>query len=318
MASLKSQILGHQSIITQLEKTYASGRLPHAMIFYGPTGIGKNLTALALAQFLVCESDIKPCGDCGSCVRVQKKQSEKLKIASPDGQFIKVDQIRDILDFLSLSHQGENRIVIIDQAHLLNPQAANALLKVLEEPSENVYFILIGPDISQFMSTIRSRAQSVRFSPLSLQDLQKLRPGLEDWIYKASRGQMDQLALFSTEEGLAYRNYSLQMVEQFFFNPDFLKDETWKKTLKDREVSAATVRFWLTFFRDVLLLQMTAEEKVLNSDQKNLLSKFKKFDSRVLQNFVTDLFQLEKDIKSNADTSLLFESLWVKYGQTNQ
>ncbi len=318
MASLKSQILGHQEQLSQLEATYQHQRLPHALIFSGPMGIGKKRVALSLAQFLVCESDLKPCGDCGSCVRISKLQSEKLKMVSSDGPAIKVDQIREVLDFLSLSHMGENRIVIIDDAHTLNPQAANALLKSLEEPSENVYFILIAPELSQLMPTIRSRAQAVRFYPLSVQDLKRIRPGLQDWMYSACRGRVDQLVSLSAEEGVSQRQQSFQLLENFLFDVDFLKNDLWKKQFKDRELATNVIRFWMSFLRDLLAMKNANTDLIINKDQTDLMNKSSALSSRTTESLILNLFQAEKDIKGNADTNLVFESLWVKYGQANQ
>ena len=166
---LIQSLIGHKIQIKNLKLALGKNKIPHAMIFSGPQSIGKKKCAVALAQILICEDanariTAIACGACGSCLRVAKNQSENLKIISPDGASIKAEQVRDVLDYLSLSNFGKNRVIIFDQAHLMNAVAANSLLKTLEEPNPNVYFILIGPEVSNFMTTIKSRSQVIRFA----------------------------------------------------------------------------------------------------------------------------------------------------------
>ena len=154
MAILIDQIVGHAAVIGHLAQMQMMGRWPHALLFVGPSGIGKKKLALAAVQSLLCEKNqsgappLKPlaaCGECSSCIRVEKKQSENLIWLAPtEGTVkpsIKVESIRDILEKLSLSNAGRPRAVVIEDAHTMNPQASNTLLKTLEEPFENVYFI---------------------------------------------------------------------------------------------------------------------------------------------------------------------------------
>jgi hypothetical protein len=97
--------------------------------------------------------------------------SESIMLVEPDGASIKIEQARDILQFISLRRIGRARVVIIDQAHLLNPQAANSLLKSLEEPPDGTYFFLVTSVPASILATIRSRSQQVRFGPLSADEL---------------------------------------------------------------------------------------------------------------------------------------------------
>ena len=237
MAQLIESIIGHTVQIRNLKSAIAEKKLPHALIFSGPSSIGKKKTAIALAQILICENQIpdQACAVCGSCLRVEKNQSENLKIITPDGASIKAEQVRDVLDYLSLSNFGKNRVIIFDQAHLMNPTAANALLKTLEEPYPNVYFILIGPEVSNFMTTIRSRSQVIRFSALSQAQLQLIKPGLEQWIYSCSRGQIEQLDQFTSAEGQKLREDSLVMLEHFWSDQEFLLSDEWKKSIKEAQ-----------------------------------------------------------------------------------
>ncbi len=317
MAQLIESIIGHTVQIRNLKSAIAEKKLPHALIFSGPSSIGKKKTAIALAQILICENQIpdQACAVCGSCLRVEKNQSENLKIITPDGASIKAEQVRDVLDYLSLSNFGKNRVIIFDQAHLMNPTAANALLKTLEEPYPNVYFILIGPEVSNFMTTIRSRSQVIRFSALSQAQLQLIKPGLEQWIYSCSRGQIEQLDQFTSAEGQKLREDSLVMLEHFWSDQEFLLSDEWKKSIKDREYAKRVIQIWSTMVRDTLLLKTSAQKLIMNIDQSARLKKLFQISIQKISDFSNGLLQVDRDLSGNGDAVLIFESLWVKHAR---
>ena len=188
------RLVGHRESLEPLIEAHVKGRLASTLLFAGPTGIGKKLAARTLAQALVCDQPVNGhgCGHCGPCKRVATGQSESVRIIEPDGASIKIEQARDVMQFISLQKLGRARVVIFDQAHLMNPQTANALLKSLEEPPAGTYFILITPLAASILATIRSRAQLVRFRPLSKVDLQQiLGPEADSWILNSARGSVE-------------------------------------------------------------------------------------------------------------------------------
>ena len=319
MALIES-VVGHKSQIKNLKFAIAENKLPHALIFSGPNSIGKKKCAIAIAQILICEDqnarlNAEACGQCGSCKRTEKNQSENLKIISPDGASIKADQVRDVLDYLSLSNFGKNRVIIFDQAHVMNAVAANSLLKTLEEPNPNVYFILIGPEISNFMTTIKSRSQVIRFSSLTIEQLQIVKPGQPTWAYSCARGQVDSLLQLTAEDGQKHREECLIYLEQFFSDKEFLFSDEFKKSVKDREQARIMLQIWNTMLRDVLILKTTAQKFVLNLDQPNRLKKLFQITTEKISNFTESLLQADRDLVGNGDAVLIFESLWVRYAR---
>jgi DNA polymerase III subunit delta' len=317
MAQLISQIIGHNTQIENLRFAVVENKLPHALIFSGPQSIGKKKVAMALAQMLVCEdkSTIDACGVCGSCLRVEKNQSENLKIISPDGAAIKAEQVRDVLDYLSLSNFNKNRVIIFDQAHLMNPTAANSLLKTLEEPNPNVYFILLGPEVSNFMTTIKSRSQVIRFSALTTDQLQSIKPGFPSWAYSCARGQVTQLDQLTSDDGQKLREESLVILEHFWSDQEFLTSEDWKKSVKDRDNARQILNMWTTMIRDVLVLKTSAQKFIMNLDQSVRLKKLFQISTNKISDFSTALIQADRDLAGNGDTVLIFESLWVKHAR---
>lgn len=317
MARIAESIIGHQSEIVKLIQLKELGRWPHTMMFVGPSGIGKKKIALAFAQTLVCEKANNACGKCGSCLRIEKMQSESLTLIEPDTELakpvIKVEKIRNLLSALSLSSDGPARVVIIDQANTLNTQASNALLKTLEEPSQNIFFILIATDVHQVLATVRSRAQIFRFSALNYEQIKQVKPGLADWVYRSSRGQMDRLELLSSLEGAAKREDALSFFEKFCYDENFLMDRIWKDLVKDRAWALFSINCWLQMARDAVILKTQAKKFVLNTDQADRLKQLYSMSITKLLWLCNQLILAEKDINSNADASLVFEDLWIKY-----
>ncbi len=328
MAILVDQVIGHEQSIQQLDQLVLSKRWPQALIFVGPESVGKKKIALAYAQTLICElKGPKACGVCGSCIRVEKEQSENLRILSTEAgattkkanskSLIKIEQVRDVLDFLSLSQKNQNRVIIIDEAELLNPQAANALLKTLEEPSDNVFFILITAELNSLMATIRSRAQIIRFKSLSEADLVQIHPKADLWVYKSARGQIEKLKSMIQSDQVAKRTDLFHFFESFWTQKDFLNQPDWRDQYKERSKATLTLSFWLEIVRDLMVMKTGDEKSMIHHDQNQVLQKLMFISSERLAFFSEALIQAEKDIQHNSDTVLVLENLWVTHARTN-
>ena len=168
------QVIGHKSTINKLLHLIESGRLPSSWLFVGARAQGKKLIALGIAQAFLCEKSRLACGECPSCRRVYARQSECLILIEPEKGQIKIEIARQIVSELSLSTLGRGRFVIIDDAEKLGPQAANALLKSIEEPPPKTHFILLVPSQDSILRTLRSRSQVVRFGTLTNRELEQL------------------------------------------------------------------------------------------------------------------------------------------------
>jgi DNA polymerase-3 subunit delta' len=154
----------------QFWQSVQDGRLPHALLLAGMAGTGKLAFALHAAQALLCQKKTAsgdPCETCHACRLVKTSAHPNLYQVTPEkeGQAIKVDQIRELAEFVQQSSfQGEYRVVIISPAHDMNMSAANALLKTLEEPASGAILILVTEQSGQLPATIRSRCQRILFS----------------------------------------------------------------------------------------------------------------------------------------------------------
>lgn len=171
-----------------LERAIAADRMHHAYLFVGPEGVGKFQTALALAAALNClrrnDSEFASgCGECASCRKIASQQHPDVHVVSPDGQTIKIDQVRSVQKSASTRpYEGRYQIIIIDQAHRMGDEAANAILKTLEEPPLSMRFALISDQPNKLLDTIRSRCQLLRFGNLETHEVAELLRAASDTI----------------------------------------------------------------------------------------------------------------------------------------
>ena len=169
-----SELYGQDHVVKALRNAVINGREGQAYLFSGPRGTGKTSTARILAKVLNCESPIdgEPCCLCDSCRAVELGTSYdvlELDAASNNG----VQEIRDIIEAAALTSPGRHRVFILDEVHMLTRGAEAALLKTLEEPPNQVVFVLATTDPQKVSDTIRSRVQHLQFHLLPVTELEK-------------------------------------------------------------------------------------------------------------------------------------------------
>ena len=158
------ELRGQEHIVHALREAVKAGREGQAYLFSGPRGTGKTTTARILAKVLNCTNpaDGEPCCECDSCIAVERGNSYdvfELDAASNNS----VEDIRNLIDKVSLGTPGRHKVYILDEVHMLSAGASAALLKVLEEPPEHVVFVLATTDPQKLKDTIRSRTQHLQF-----------------------------------------------------------------------------------------------------------------------------------------------------------
>lgn len=154
----------------QLARRSRDGSLPHALLFHGPSGLGKRALALHLAQYLLClEPGLEaPCGHCAGCKLYQAGSHPDIFELMPEAEKkgISIDQVRELIEWQGImAHRGGYKVVIVDNANRLNRHGANALLKTLEEPASRTVIVLISENPGGLLATIRSRVQRLAFVP---------------------------------------------------------------------------------------------------------------------------------------------------------
>ncbi len=188
------EIAGHAREKELLERALRAGRVAHAYLFAGPRGIGKKTLAMAFAKALNCSAAGQGgaggtdgegegagyCGACRDCLAIDSGNHENVIVVQPldkDGApseqgIIRIDRVRDVIAALRFSAQGGRRVVVVDGAERLQPEAANAMLKTLEEPPPGAVIILISSMTRLLLPTIISRCQLLGFRPLSAAEVE--------------------------------------------------------------------------------------------------------------------------------------------------
>lgn len=165
----------HQPLVySQIKKSVEHGRLAHAYLFEGDQGVGKHELSLWLAKRLFCTQvvDNEPCNECNNCLRIAAGEHPNLWQIKPDGQSIKVDQIRQLQqEFVRSGFESRLQFFTISQADKMNASAANSLLKFLEEPAGSFVAILETDSPGKILPTIQSRCQILHFAPLNTKAL---------------------------------------------------------------------------------------------------------------------------------------------------
>lgn len=174
-------IPGQKKALSTLSAFLSSENIPHAIIFSGIPGTGKRAAATAFAMAANCSggkpvhrpSGKAPCGDCRTCRTISNDRHPDIHHLRPSGKVIKVEQIRQLRDTIAMKpFEAVTRLMIIHDAHTMNPSAANALLKSLEEPPPNTVFLLLTDQPGRILPTVVSRCQLIRFTPLSVETIQ--------------------------------------------------------------------------------------------------------------------------------------------------
>jgi DNA polymerase-3 subunit gamma/tau len=167
-----ADVVGQEATTTVLQGMVRKQDVPPCLILGGTRGSGKTTTARILAGALNClqVADGEPCGQCGSCLGVWKTNSQsvlEIDAASSGG----VDDIRKLRDLALYAHDGEWRVVLLDEAHSMSKEAFNALLKTLEEPPPRTVFIMLTTEVHKIPDTIQSRGMRFEFRRITLKDI---------------------------------------------------------------------------------------------------------------------------------------------------
>ncbi|MDX9872471.1 MAG: DNA polymerase III subunit delta' [Clostridia bacterium] len=172
-----TEIIGQEKAVGLLQKALATGRIAHSYIFCGPSGVGKNRTAQVFARSLNCTDprDGAACGICSACQKALAGNHPDILCIVPDGTAIKIGQIREVQEKASFKHyEGAYKVIILDEADKLTAEAANSLLKILEEPPVQTVFILLAEELSRLPVTVASRCQVIPFKLLEKDALERI------------------------------------------------------------------------------------------------------------------------------------------------
>ncbi len=266
-------IQGHDKPVMILKRALANETLAHAYLFSGEEGIGKKMAALALAAAVNC-GEAGPeggCGVCPSCRKIASLGHPDVHILVPDGDEIKIDQVRQTQADLSLKpFEGAKKILIIDGAESMNVASSNAFLKTLEEPPGDALIILVTAMPQSLLPTIRSRCQEIRFHPLPRRTLAQAlmqRRGLSEgdaWFLAAlAQGSMGRGLSMDVDQEKAARDEVMALWDRLgAMGPGEVLAQA-EALSKDRDRLERLLDIGVEWLRDALVYRATGEEKLL-------------------------------------------------------
>lgn len=312
------EIIGHKKSIDILRRIVSSGRIAHAYLFIGPEGTGRKMAAEAFISALFCGKD-DACGVCPTCRKLAAGSHPDLHLVQPDGQFIKIDQVRDLQRELSYRpYEAPRKACIIDGADRLNQSSGNALLKTLEEPPGNALMILLATTADNVLPTIRSRCQQLLFSGIPTEEVESfLRAGGTDAetaqvAASLADGSIARALALCNEDIMAHRSAIVTAacgLSRQDMLPMFALGEMFDK---EREKATQALELLTSFWRDMLLLR-SGSDRVVNRDLLALLRREtdKRTERAIMEN-IEQLGRARGAILRNANVRLALDVLSMK------
>ena len=325
-----AQIIGQERAIRFLKRVIEGDKIPHAYLFTGIDGVGKTTTAVAFAQALNCldPSDREPCGRCRLCRQVISGNFPDLIFIEPDGQNIKIEQIRELNRELSFKPvTGRYRVTIIHQAEMLTEEAANSFLKTLEEPPQGNILILKVVEPLDLLSTIVSRCQKIPFRPLPvglIEEWLTKEMGIDEekasLIARISEGSLGRAIDICDSDFLEERQDCLLKIINL---PSLTKEQALEMAMeytgRSKRMRQETAQsdpglfelmgIWKTWYRDLILMKVNGPMSLLiNIDFSRKLKNVSKrvnVDDLVKGFLLVD--QAQRDLMRNPNIGLMME-----------
>jgi DNA polymerase III subunit delta' len=316
-------LIGHEWAVDMLKKHVSHGTTRHAYLFAGPPGLGRRTLALRFAQALNCQTPVDagiPCGQCRDCKQIEAMQHADLTIvqAESDGGTMKVDQIREARRSLTLKpYQANYRVALFLRFQEANDNAANALLKTLEEAPSYAVLILTADNPEQLLPTIVSRCEVLRLRPLKIESIQSAleNRGIETsqarLIAHISGGRFGYaLRLIENEALLEKREERLDDLQSLISASRVEKFAYADKLARDKESMRQAVLIWLSYWRDVMLRSAQASTPLVNVDRNVEIEDLAgRLDLSIARRVVTNFEDVLEKMERNVNSRLLAEVL---------
>lgn len=313
------------TVLKMLAKSIQKQRVAHAYLFEGNRGTGKKDVSLLFAKSLFCteRNQYKPCEICINCKRISSGNHPDLHVIEPDGLSIKKGQIQALqMEFSKTGVESNKKIYIINHADKMTPNAANSLLKFLEEPSSQTVAILITENIHRMLNTILSRCQILSFKPLVpaviIDYLENNGVSKEKAPLIAQiTNNLEEAYELSHDEWFAQaRKIVIKLYETLNHNHAqalFFIQDKWLPHFSDKEKLDIGLQILLYIYRDLIYIQIGEEQHAVLKDEINQLKQYALQTSR---NRVTEQMSIILDIKGRLNTNmnphLLMEQLVLK------
>jgi len=317
------KIRGQDRQIEILISAIKRRNVSHAYLFTGIPGIGKKTTAIAMAKALNCDINNGDfCGSCISCRKIEHRNHPDILWIEPEGDYIKIDQIRRMQGQIKYKpYEGKSKVVITDRAEKMNLQSSNCLLKTLEEPPPHTVLILLTTAPFKVLPTMRSRCQRVMFQPLSaelivelLREKQGGEGGELKLIASLAGGSIGKAIQWMERGVLKERKKLLDKIN--YLNRGYITEilDLAESLGEDKETLMENLDLLRLWFRDLLIFKETAQSKhLINRDLKSEVSKIAyQLSLPALFEKVQTLNEVQLALQGNVNPKIAMETMILK------
>ena len=326
------QVVGQDRVVSILQRGLEQGTLAHAYMLVGPPRVGKMTVALNLAQAVNCESPEPPCGDCQSCQKVAAGNHADVQVINltrnedvGEAKLISIDQVRDMQHSASLPpFEGKCKVFIIEDAELLSVEAANSLLKTLEEPTDKMLFLLLTTNDKLLPETVVSRCQRLELTPLPSPEMEEalqkrwgIEPEQAKLLARLSRGCLGwAIAAASGDQILQERAEKLENLYEVIRADTEARFSHAARLATQYAQNRAAVQerldLWLGWWRDLLLVKAGCPDYVANIDQLNILNNVAgQYTMEQIRDCLGSIRAAERQLRQNANPRLVMEVLML-------
>ncbi|GLC90374.1 DNA polymerase III subunit delta' [Lysinibacillus piscis] len=317
-------------VMKQLQTIFEKNRLAHAYIFDGEKGTGKADIMQFFVKLMLCESPNMnvPCETCRNCRRVDSGNHPNIHQLYPDGQFIKIDQVRELMAELKMVGVEEGRkIYVLHHADRLNVASANMILKFLEEPEGEVTAILLTEQIQAVLPTIRSRCQYIKFQKMPrhvlLQQLQEhhVVPALASTVSMLTNEFENALFLANDEQFAHARKTVLKLVEAIQQNVHeamLVVHEEWLPHFKEKNEIEQALDLLLFAYRDIVSIKANPEAACTYPDRLQFFKEIALHSTyEQLSSQMEAILQARLSLERNMNRALMLEQLMLNLQEGN-
>ena len=320
------QVIGQDKIAALFEHSIREHNIAHAWLLTGPPHIGKGTLAINLAQALNCDDSKPPCGRCHSCCRIlEGKHSDVISIGLNSRAEIGINDMRELQSLANLApYEGKCKVFIIDHAEYLSNEAANSLLKILEEPPPKVVWLLLAVEEKHLLPTIISRCQRLELKPVPREQIQGMLVDFHSVDPSSARllAQLSQgcpgwaLSALSDDNMLKQRSERIANLSSLL-TASLERRFTYAQELatqftQDRRLVAEIIEIWLGWWRDLMLIKGGCKDAITNIDyEEELREQANTLSLTQVKEFLADLRSAHKEIFKNANPRLAFELLML-------
>jgi DNA polymerase-3 subunit delta' len=326
------QVIGQARAVSLLQQSLKTGKLAHAYLLVGPQHVGKMTLAINLAQALNCEAAERPCLECTSCKKIAAGTHADVRVIGlnqnedeAEAKLIGIDQIKEVLHSANLPpFEGKHKVFIFDGAELLSMDAANCLLKTLEEPADKVAFILLTVNDRLLLTTVVSRCQRLELPPLSITKestaliesrgieperarlLAGLSHGCPGWAISASG---DEHVLQHRNEDL---NHIIDVIKADYEGRFDYVAQLAARFSQNRGAIYEVLDLWLDYWRDLLLVKLGGHDIITNIDRKNeLIEMAGGYRLTQIKDYIESIRAAAEQLRQNVNARLALEVLML-------